>query len=142
MKAASYSASPAMAINLVGIGAKYASAFKDSSGPFLSGHNSYRLHLPAGIPAKIFWSVRLYDAQNASGLDNGQPFPSINTMDKPLTNADGSTDIFIGPKSPGEGKNRVATVPGKGLFVILRLYGPTQPFFDRTWKPGDVEKIN
>ena len=63
-------------------------------------------------------------------------------MDKPSTNADGSTDIFIGPKPPGEGKNWLATVPGSGFFSILRLYGPTQPFFDRTWKPGDLEKMN
>jgi hypothetical protein len=84
--------------------------------------------------------VTLYNADNASGLDNGQPFPSINRMDKPATNSDGSIDIYFGPKSPGEGKNWIATVTGKGFFVILRLYGPTQPFFDQSWKPDDVVK--
>src|SRR5262249_12884911 len=136
---AAYSASPAMAINMVGIGAKYLSSFKDSSGAFLSGDNTYVIHLPPKIPAKIFWSFTLYDASNASGLDNGQPFPSLNSMDKPVTNADGSTDIYIAPKAPGADKNYLATVVGKGFFVILRLYGPTQEFFDQTWKPGDVE---
>jgi len=136
-----YSASPAMAINMVNVGAKYLTTFKDSTGTYLSGDSSYRMHLPAGIPAKIFWSITLYDAQTASGLDNGQPFPSINTMDKPTANDDGSFDFYFGPKSPGESKNWLATVPHKGFFVCLRLYGPTQPFLDQTWKPDDVEKV-
>lgn len=135
-----YSTSPAMALNLPNLGAKYPAAFKDADGNYLSGDHSYRMHLPAGIPAKLFWSVTLYDAENASGLDNGQPFPSLNQMDKPATHSDGSIDIYFGPKSPGEGKNWIATVPGKGFFVILRLYGPTQPFFDQSWKPDDVVK--
>jgi hypothetical protein len=99
------------------------------------------MHLPPGIPAKIFWSVTAYDAETASGLDNGQPFPSLNQMDRPIANDDGSVDVYFGPKSPGEGKNWVATVSGKGFFVILRLYGPTKAFFAQTWKPGDLEKV-
>lgn len=99
------------------------------------------MHLPAGIPVKLFWSVTVYDAETASGLDNGQPFPSINAMDRPMPNADGSLDIHVGPKSPGPGKAWLATVPNKGFFVILRLYGPTKGFYDQAWKPGDLEKI-
>jgi hypothetical protein len=131
-----------MAISLPDVGAKYPFTFKDADGDYLSGDRAYRMHLPAGIPAKLFWSVTAYDVENAAGLDNGQPFPSINQMDKPPTNADGSTDIYFGPTSPGEGKNWVATVPGKGFFVVLRLYGPTKAFFDQAWKPGDIEKLN
>jgi hypothetical protein len=135
-----YSASPAMAINMADVGAKYPTTFKDADGDFLLGDRSYRLLLPANIPAKLFWSVTVYDAETASGLDNGQAFPSINQMDKPAANSDGSTDIYFGPKSPGEGKNWLATVPGKGFFVILRLYGPTQAFYDQAWKPDDIKK--
>ena len=62
-------------------------------------------------------------------------------MDKPSRNADGSTDIYFGPTSPGASKNWIKTLPDKGFFVILRLYGPTKPFFDKSWKPGDLEKI-
>jgi len=36
----------------------------------------------------------------------------------------------------------VQTVPDKGWFVILRLYGALQPFFDKTWKPGEIEEMN
>jgi len=137
-----YSASPAMAINIPDIGAKYPSAFKDADGEWLTGDRSYRMHLPAGIPVKLFWSVTVYDAETASGIDNGQPFPSINAMDRPTPNADGSIDIYFGPKSPGSGKPWLATIPGKGFFVILRLYGPTKAFYDQAWKPDDVEKYS
>jgi len=26
--------------------------------------------------------------------------------------------------------------------MILRLYGPTQAFFDQVWKPSDIEKLH
>ena len=137
-----YSTSPGMAVSMVNVGAKYPATFVDADGEFLFGDRSYVLNLPKGIPVALFWSVTVYDSITASGLDNGQPFPSINTMDRPVANADGSTDIYFGPESPGEGKNWLKTLPGKGFFVILRLYGPTQAFFDQTWKPGDIEKVS
>jgi hypothetical protein len=136
-----YATSPAMLSNVPGMGARYLPAFKSADGQYLSGDNSYHLHLPPKIPAAIFWSVTLYDAETASGLDNGQPFPSINTMDKPAQNADGSTDFYFGPNSPAEGKNWLRTVPGQGFFMILRLYGPTEAYFDKSWKPSDVELV-
>jgi hypothetical protein len=136
-----YSASPGMAISIPDVGAKYPSTFKDAKGDYLVGDRAYRLRLPAGIPAKLFWSVTAYDAETASGLDNGQPFPSLNQMDKPRTNSDGSTDVYFGPSPPGPGKNWIATVPGKGFFVAIRLYGPTQAFFAQTWRPSDLEPL-
>lgn len=136
-----YSTSPGMAVTMEKVGAKYPTTFVDAKGEFLKGDRSYRLVLPKGIPAELFWSVTVYDPVDATGLDNGQPFPSINTMDKPPVNADGSTEIHFGPQAPGAGKNWIRTVPGKGFFVILRLYGPTKPFFDQSWKPGDLEPL-
>jgi hypothetical protein len=35
--------------------------------------------------------------------------------------------------------NWLVTVPGKGYFAILRLYGPTEAAIDKRWKPGDIE---
>jgi hypothetical protein len=137
-----YSTSPGMAVNMENVGAKYPAAFMDADGDFLQGEQAYVLHLPPNIPAAIFWSVTVYDPITGSGLDNGQPFPSLNTMDKPVQNADGSTDIYFGPKSPGAGKNWLATLPDKGWFTLFRLYGPKKPFFDQTWKPDDIEKVS
>jgi hypothetical protein len=136
-----YSTSPGMAVNMENVGAKYPVTFVDANGDFLLGSNTYKLHLPKDIPAALFWSVTVYDPVTGSGLDNGQPFPSLNTMDKPVTNANGSTGIYFGPSAPGAGKNWLITLPDKGFFVILRLYGPTKAFVDQSWKPSDIEKM-
>ncbi|MEU8901354.1 DUF1254 domain-containing protein [Nocardia sp. NPDC048505] len=138
-----YSDSPGMVVNLVDKGAKYPVTMRDSNGAYLDGAKTYTLNLPAGIPAKLFWSVAVYDPITASGLDNGQRFPSINAMDKPATNSDGSHTISFGPELPAgvDEKNWLRTVPGKGYFVIVRLYGPGQSFYDQTWIPGNLEPV-
>ena len=60
-----------------------------------------------------------------------------------MINPDTSVDVYFGPKAPtGKEANWVQTVPDKGWFVILRLYGALQPFFDKTWKPGEIEEVN
>ncbi len=137
-----YAISIGMASQIPGKGANYWMAFFDGEGkPFVGGSN-YRLHLPPNVPAAIFWSVTLYDAASASGLANGQPFPSLGSRDKPVQNADGSTDLYFGPKVPaGKEGNWLATAPGRGFFAILRLYGPTEAALDKSWKPGDIEKL-
>ncbi len=137
-----YSVSPGMLSKIPGKGAMYMMGFTDGTGVPLSGGSDYRLNLPANIPAANFWSVTLYEAENASGLANGQPFPSLGSRDKPMQNADGSTDLYLGPKAPaGKQGNWLATVPGRGYFAILRLYGPTEPAMNRSWKPGDIERV-
>ena len=137
-----YSLSPGMLSKIPGKGAMYMVGFTDGEGTPLSGGSDYRLNLPADIPAANFWSLTLYEAENASGLANGQPFPSLGSRDNPVQNADGSTDLYLGPQAPaGKESNWLATVPGKGYFAVLRLYGPTEPAMDRSWKPGDLEKV-
>ena len=57
-------------------------------------------------------------------------------------NADGSTELYLGPKAPaGKEGNWLATPPGRGYFAILRLYAPTELAVNMTWKPGDIEKV-
>jgi hypothetical protein len=137
-----YSISPGMITYTPGKGANYSIAFTDSESTPLVGGSNYRLKLPPKIPVEIFWSVTLYDAENSSGLANGRPFPSLGSRDKPAQNADGSTDLYFGPKAPeGKAGNWIATVPGKGYFAILRLYGPTEAAINKSWKPGDIEKV-
>jgi len=136
-----YSISPGMLSKVPGKGAMYMIGFTDNEGTPLLGGTNYRLSLPANIPAANFWSVTLYEAENASGLANGQPFPSLGSRDKPAQNADGSTDLYLGPKAPkGKEGNWLATVPGRGYFAIIRLYGPTEAALNKSWKPGDLEK--
>ncbi len=138
-----YATSPSMGSQVPGQGARFLTTFKDANGGFLDGGRSYRLHLPPDVPAANFWSATLYDAETAGGLDNGQPLPSIGSRDEPLANADGSFELYFGPVAPaGKERNWRRTVPGRGFFLMLRLYGPTQAYFNTTWKPGDLEKMD
>jgi len=138
-----YSISPGMISQTPGKGAKYMIGFTDSTGTPLSGGTNYRIKLPPNIPAANFWSVTLYEAENASGLANGQPFPSKGSRDKPVQEADGSTIMYLGPTAPaGKESNWLATPPGRGYFAILRLYAPTEAAIDKSWVPGDIEKVN
>jgi hypothetical protein len=134
---------PAMAMKMVGVGSQYAAAFVDSKGRALDGSKTYRIHLPPNIPAKNFWSFVIYDNQTRSMLQTDERFPSIGSQKKGLVvNADTSVDIWFGPTAPaGHEANWLQTVPGKGWNVLIRLYGPLQPWFDKTWKPGEFELV-
>ena len=73
--------------------------------------------------------------QITAGLDS--------TLPDIKKDANGSTTVYFGPKAPaGQEGNWVQTMPGKGWNVILRLYGPTERWHDRSWKPGDIELVN
>lgn len=133
--------SPAMVEKHVGTGSQYLWTPRDANGQFFDGARRYRLHIPANIPAKNFWSVVAYDADSRSLLRNSQPFPSVSSYTHPVSNADGSIDIEFGPGSAEAGKNWIQTVPGKGWFVLFRFYGPLEPFFDKTWKPDDIVEV-
>jgi hypothetical protein len=53
----------------------------------------------------------------------------------------GGQHLHFGPEPPTDGNpNWIKTVPGRNWFAALRLYGPTQEFFDRAWTPGDITK--
>ena len=135
--------SPAMMNKNVGAGSYYLWTYKDAAGDHLQGENNYKLHVPANVPAANFWSVLVYDALSRSELQNDQPFPSVSKYTGPKINADGSVDIYFGPKMPeGQEKNWIQTVPGKGWFPIFRFYGPLQPLYDKTWKLPGIEKVS
>jgi hypothetical protein len=136
---------PAMSMKMVGAGSQYAAAVTDSQGKPLNGSKTYKIHLPPNIPVKQFWSFTVYDNQTRSMLQTDQQFPSVNSTDKGVvTNPDGSVDVWFGPTLPkGVNKaNWVQTAPGKGWNVLFRLYGPLEPWFDKTWRPGEFEVVN
>jgi hypothetical protein len=132
---------PAMEQKMVGRGSQYAWAARDSKGNALDGGKNYKLRLPPNIPVKDFWSVIVYGDQTRSMVQTDQRFPSVSSESKGLqVNADGSIDVFFGPKAPaGKESNWVQTIPDKGWNTILRLYGPLEPWFAKTWRPGEIE---
>lgn len=133
--------SPAMAAASVGAGSQYAYTAEDSTGAWLDGARNYTLTLPHGIPAKNFWAVNVYDPQTRSLLRTDHPYPSVNNLSEAVRSGDnGDTVIHFGPTAPeGREGNWVQTVPGKGWFVLLRLYGPLESWFDHSWRPGEIE---
>lgn len=135
---------PAMAIKRVGIGSQYAAATTDVNRKMLDGGKTYKINLPPNIPAEKFWSFVVYDNQTRSMLQTDQQFPSIGSQkDGLVVNPDSSVDIWFGPSAPkGHEANWVQTVPNKGWNVLLRLYGPGESWFDKTWKPGEFELVN
>ena len=136
---------PAMVMKIPGKGSQYAMAATDSNGDPLDGGKKYKLNIPANVPAANFWSVCVYDPQTRSELQTGQLYPSKNNKrDKMVANADGSIDLYYGPPGSapkGKEANWTETKPGKGWFTLFRAYGPLEPWFDKTWKPGEITLV-
>jgi hypothetical protein len=120
----------------------YLGAYTDRSGDWLDGARSYRLHVPPDAPAKLFWSVTLYDVDTRSLLVNDQKIADRSSRMDLKKNADGSVDIYCGPEAPaGFESNWIPTVAGKSWFAYFRLYEPTETYFKKSWPLGDFELV-
>ena len=135
---------PAMALTKPGAGSDYGIAGLDSESKPLDGALTYKLHLPPNFPVKDNWSVTIYDPQTRCMLQTDQPPAGINSLSgKVKENKDGSIDVIFAPTLPkgvNEG-NWIQTIPGKSWFIILRAYGPLQPWIDKTWRPSELELV-
>jgi len=137
---------PAMALQVPGVGSNYAVVTSDKNSDILFGAKSYKVTLPANVPAQDFWSMVIYDPQTRSELQvpGGSAYPSKNNKrDKLIYNEDGSVTLYFGPEVPrgAPAANWTETTPNKAWFAILRLYGPLQPWFDKAWQPSDFELV-
>ena len=134
---------PAMATSHVGEGSDYALAVLDSNMQAFDGSKTYKLHLPKDVPVNDFWAVTIYDTQTRSQLQTSQSFPTVGSQSKGMIqNEDGSYDVYFAPEPPkGKEGNWLQTVPGKSWFTILRMYGPLEPWINKTWRPGEIEIV-
>lgn len=139
--------SPGMIMRIPGVGSQYLMGFLDAGGEPFDGAKTYRVTLPKDIPAAAFWSLTLYDNQTRSMLQTPQKYPRAGSQSYPSpaaeAAADGTTTVWFGPTQP-EGVARgnwIQTDPKKGWFTILRLYSPLPSFFDKSWRPSEIEAV-
>jgi len=135
----------AMILKLEGKGSKYLATYRDADENFLDGSNTYRLNVPADVPAERFWSVVVYDADTRSMIKNDvQPLPGIRSLDVDtlIQNDDGSYDVYFGPEAPeGIESNWVKTNEGDGWFVLFRFYSPSAEYYEKNWQLPNIELI-
>ncbi|QLY24912.1 DUF1254 domain-containing protein [Bdellovibrio sp. KM01] len=136
--------SPAMFARVPGAGSLYWMGLRDSKGAFLDGGKSYKLTVPYPVPNRLFWSVTAYDAKTRSQVQTPQNKAALRSLIELSDIPEGTKEVtlYFGPKAPaGKEKYWIQTTPGKGWFAYFRIYGPTAPAFDGTWRPGDFESI-
>jgi len=139
--------SPAMIMRIPDVGSQYLMGFLDGNGQPFDGAKTYKVTLPKGIPARAFWSLTLYDNQTRSMLQTPQKYPRAGSQSYPSPAAkaakDGSTTIWFAPERPKavERGNWIQTDPEKGWFTLLRLYSPLPPFFEKSWRPSEIELV-
>jgi hypothetical protein len=138
-----FSSAPAMVMHTLGAGSKYPTTLRDADGDFLDGSKTYKLHLPPNPPAELFWAVTAYNITDGTMPETPQLLPSINGFNEVATNQDGSIDLWFGPQKPADApeSNWIQTVEGRNFLATVRLYGTGTAFFDQTWKPDDVVKV-
>lgn len=131
-----------MKSTISGFGQRYLVTYQDSDGNWLSGEHTYKLHVPANVPASNFWSTTVYDENNRLMIINDAGSPDISSRKNLKVNSDGSIDVYYGPKPvKGYENNWVQTNPGEGWFTYFCFYGPTEQMFDKSWTMGDIELV-
>jgi hypothetical protein len=135
--------SPAMFRRTPGAGSLYWLGARDNTGAYLDGGKTYKLSIPQPVPDKLFWSVTAYDAGTRSEVQTDQDKAALRSLFE-LKNVptDQPTELYFGPTAPAGHENQwIKTIPDKGWFAYIRIYGPDKAAFDGSWKPGDFESL-
>ena len=115
----------------------------DSDGNVFQAGKTYKLNVPKDVPVNKFWSLTIYDMATWAFIytPEGKPGISSRDRDKMKLNADGSVDIYFGPKAPKGYENNWISTGGKVPFPLFRFYGPTEAIFNKTFVLNDVELV-
>jgi hypothetical protein len=134
---------PAMAIEMVGAGSQYLACYRDANDDFLMGQHTYRLHLPPDIPAANFWSVTAYHPETRSLLATARTSRRATATTSCAGTTTARSTSTSAPTAPeGYEQNWIKTLPDQGWSILIRLYGPLEPYFDQTWKPDDIVRTD
>jgi hypothetical protein len=129
-------------IKRLGTAQFYLMVAKDKDGQPFEGNVTYRLTVPANAPVKQYWSATVYDRETHALVRNMPSASRASISPGIQKNADGSVDVYFGPKAPeGKEANWVPTDPARKFELLFRLYGPEKPLFDHSWKLPDVERL-
>jgi hypothetical protein len=123
----------------LGAGQFYLLSIKDVHGDRLGGGKNYRLHVPANVPVKLYWSVTAYDGETHALIRNTRWSSRGSNTPGLQKNTDGSVDIYFGPVAPGGKENNwVPTDSARPFELLFRFYGPDKSFFEKVWKLPDI----
>jgi hypothetical protein len=135
-------ASPSMFRRSPGVGTLCWLSVRDESGAFLDGRKTYKLTVPQPVPARLFWSVTVYDALTRSEIDTDLGHAALRSLFELREEYDPHLELYFGPKAPAGGERRwIKTIPGRGWFAYFRLWGPEHAGVDHSWRPGDFVPI-
>ncbi|SFV00283.1 Uncharacterized conserved protein [Bradyrhizobium arachidis] len=129
-------------IKRLGAGQFYLINIKDRDGQSYDGATTYRLHVPPDVPVEQYWSLTAYDRDTHALIKNVDRASRASNNANVNRNADGSVDLYLGPKPPaGQEANWIPTDPARKFELMFRLYGPKQELFAKSWKLPDVERF-
>ncbi|KRC46825.1 hypothetical protein ASE16_15580 [Leifsonia sp. Root227] len=135
--------SPAMFARAPGAGSLYWLGLRDADGDYLYGENSYVLDVPLPVPATLFWSITVYDAETRSEILTDQNSAALRSMYE-LQDLTGDTvRLHFAPEAPTDPSDAtrwIKTKPGVGWFVYFRIYGPEPAAFDGSWRLPDFTR--
>ena len=123
---------------------QYLYALADKNGKELQGGKTYAFTMPAKVPVKQFWSLVVYDLETYAFVYNPLERAGLSSFDLPnmKKNSDGSVTLYFGPKPPKGLENNWIPTEGKRPLPVVRFYGPTDEYRDKSWKMPDVELLN
>jgi hypothetical protein len=125
----------------LGAGQFYLMTIVDKAGKPFDGASTYRLNVPPNPPVRHYWSATAYDRATHALIRDQKPSSRSSLSPGLQKNADGSVDIYFGPRAPaGREANWVPTSASGKFEVLFRLYGPEKPLFDKTWKLPDIQR--
>jgi len=109
---------------------------------WLDGNKNYKLVMPPNVPVSDFWAITTYDLETASYIRNMDKSSIDSQMKEVKKNADGSVDIYFGPKPPkGKESNWLPTDPKRRFFLLSRFYGPEPGLFDGSFELNNIELV-